>query len=437
MYVQTAEGPEQLQMPYLYHPSIGRIGEHSIGQPVAASACLSALKCVPHQHVPRTCGADGSFISATSPRVMERAAMNPGFFRATDGFHEFDVPLHMKLQNLLLDTPKYAAMLSDQSRRTRDASPADSVRVALVDLTGDKLCKPGYADWGSKFPTIAGSTMKIAILYATHQLLYDLNEMARTSGSTTAAALKKKADEVWSPFVCPPDLDWLVAYDLSGPTVRVKASNNLALHLRQMVDGAFPDASVARSNQLIMRLGFEYIASVLWQSGLRRSRDEGLWIRNTYAQAKVLAKVNPNCHYKIHEKSLERIVWFQDPTNDTGLRLTALSVVTFLTLLAQRRLVNDQVSVAMESLLRKGCTYPLQSGYYPSFPVRDMNIRASKCGLTSEVMHVAMLLESRSRDRRYALAVLCLRQGHSEGKVMAFLNSIVKDIDKLVKANNP
>ncbi len=189
---------------------------------------------------------------------MMRAAMDPGFFRASDGFHEFDTVLHAKLQSLVLT--KYAIMLADQSKHKRDASPGDRLRVAVVDLTGAKICKPGYADWGSTFPITGGSTVKIAILYAAHQLLFDLNEMGRSGGLKTAAELKKKADEVWSQLICPPDLDWLVEFDSSGPTVKAKASRSLDLHLKQMVIAAFSNSSVGQANQLIMRLGFQYIA---------------------------------------------------------------------------------------------------------------------------------------------------------------------------------
>ena len=420
---------------YRYVQQTNGTGECVLGQPAPDLSCLSALKCVPHQHVPRTCADSKTFISAVSPTTMTRAAMNPGFFRASDGFHEFDTVLHSKLQNLVL-TPKYAVMLAEESKQKHDASPGDRLRVAVVDLTGDKICKPGYADWGSTFPITGGSTVKIAILYAAHQLLFDLNQMARTSGLRTAADLKKKADEVWSPLMCPPDVDWLVEFDSKGPTVRVKASRNLALHLNEMVIARFSDSSVGRANQLIMRLGFEYIASLLWQSGLRRSRGRGLWIRNTYQQAKILATTNPKCNYRTRYKTpegeRERILWYQDPTDDTEFRLTALSVVTFFTLLAQRRLVNESASVAMEALLKQGCIFPLDP-----FPVPDIKVRATKCGLTSEVMHVATLLESASGNRRYALAVLVLRNGEPAWKTMLFLNSFVKDVDRLVRENKP
>ena len=436
MYIHTGEGLGRLPTSYFYDSSINRLGEYLLGHVTPDRACLSALKCVPHQHVPRTCADGKSFTSAASPTTMTRSAMNPGFFRASDGFHEFDTVLHAKLQNLILDTPKYAVMLAGESKKKRDASPGDRVRVALVDLTAGKICRPGYADWGSTFPFPGGSTVKISMLYAAHQLLFDLTEMARTGGLKTAAELKMKANEVWSQLICPPDLDWLVVFDLSGPTVRVKASPKLNLHLQQMVIASFSNASVARANQLIMRLGFEYIASVLWQSGLRRSRGQGLWVRNTYQQAKILATTNPKCNYRTRYKTSdgerERIVWYQDPTDDTEFSLTALSVVTFFTLLAQRRLVNESASVAMEALLRQGCIFPLNP-----FPIPDVKVRATKCGLTSDVMHVATLLESVSGNRRYALAVLVLRKDEPEWKTKAFLNSFVKDVDKLVKENNP
>jgi hypothetical protein len=407
-----------------------------LGEIMPDRPCLSSLKCVPHQHVPRTCTDGKSFVSAASPTTMRRSAMNPGFYRA-DGFHEFDTVLHAKLQNLILDTPQYAAMLADESRKKRNPGPKDRIRVALVDLTGNKICKPGYADWGSTIPITAGSTMKIGLVYAAHQLIFDLNEMARTNGITNVEELKRKAlSDVWLQLICPPDIDWLVEFDRTASPVRAKFSRNLSNSLTELVDAQYSDSSVGRAIELIMRIGFEYIASLMWQSGLRHSRDAGLWIRNTYQQARIVEKVNPKCNYKIRYKTpegeRERILWYQDPTDDPEFRLTALSVVTFFTLLAQRRLVNEAASVAMEKLLKEGCFFPLDSP-----PVPDLKIRATKCGLTSEVMHVATLLESSSGNRRYALAVLVLQQGVPQWKTISFLKSFVKDVDKLVKANNP
>lgn len=434
MYIQTSRGLGQLAASYLDDTSINGVGEYVFGQPPSTSACpsrlLSRFKCVPHQHEPRTCADGKSF----PPRTMTRSAMNPGFIRA-DNSLEYDTVLDSYLRTLLLDTPKYATMLADKSKEKRWATPGDRVRVGLADLTGDKICRPGFADWGSTFPIISGSTIKIAMLYAAHQLILDLDQMASPSGLRTAAELKKRAlSEVWSHMLCPPDLDWLVEFDQTGPTVRAKFSKNLSKHLTLMVDAQFSNSSVGSANELIIRLGFEYINSVMWQSGLRHSEKAGLWVRNSYQQTKILPKLDRKCHYKIPEGKVERVVWYDDPTEDPGFRLTALSVVTFFTLLAQRRLVNKDASEKMEALLKKGCRYPLNQ----FAPIPGMQIRATKCGLTSDVMHVAMLRESTtgSRRYRYALAVLVLRNNEPKAKTMSFLHSFVKDMDKLIRENN-
>ena len=370
---------------------------------------------------------------------MTRAAMNPGFFRARDGFHEFDTVLDSKLRNLILNNPKYSAMLAGPSKLKGEATPADRLRVAIVDLTGHKICRPGYADWGSKLPITGGSTVKIAMLYAAHQLVFDLNQMARTGGLKTPDELKQKAlNEVWSQLICPPDLNWLIEFDRSEPIVQARFSKQLNTHLTLLVDRGHSFSSVGSAIELIMRLGFEYIASVLWQSGLRHSRTQGLWIRNTFQQAHLKVQVNSRCNYKTRystpEGDRERITWYQDPTDDTEFSLTALSVVTFFTLLAQGRLVNKSASFVMETLLAKGCDFPLNE----FTPIPGMKIRATKCGLTSDVMHVAMLRESMFRPvRTYALAVLVRRNNEPEGKTKSFLHSFVKDMDRLIRENNP
>ena len=51
---------------------------------------------------------------------------------------------------------------------------------------------------------------------------------------------------------------------------------------------------------------------------------------------------------------------------------------------------------------------------------------------TSNVMHVATLL-----DRGYAFAVFLFRQGQPEWRTKLLLNSSIKDVDQLVRQNNP
>jgi len=77
----------------------------------------------------------------------------------------------------------------------------------------------------------------------------------------------------------------------------------------------------------------------------------------------------------------------------------------------------------MEALLKQGCIYPLQ--LFP--PIPGMKIRATKCGLTSDVMHVVMPHESEFGNRLYALAVLF--RDH-KWKTEALLHSFVRDMDR-------
>ncbi len=368
-----------------------------------------------HPHVRRTCRDGRTFSSEASSTPMSPATMNPGFLKPDD-LIEFDMRLDAKLVDLLVDTPKYAVMLAPESKRTRTPSKGDKIRVALVDLTGDKICKPGYAGWGSTTPIAGGSTVKIAIVYAAHQPLFDLNELARARSIGTAADLKTKAIDTWSGLTCKPDINWLVETDESATPVKAKASANLRKHLKEMVDATFSGVSTSRASELILRLGFEYIASVLWQSGLRHPTREGLWFGNTFKDVSITAKSNPACH-----TGTNPILWAKNPLGTTGIALTALSAATFFTLLAQRRLVNESASLEMEGLLRTGCRF------IPS--ISGVTIRATKCGLTSTLRHDATLLEA--GRRLYVLVCLTTDPAWSAR------SDFIKDLDRLIKDNNP
>ncbi len=382
------------------------------------------LVLLSHPHVRRCCRDGKDFSDDTSVTPMSPATMNPGFLRA-DGLIEFDSGLDKRLVDLLVDKPQYNVMLDKESITKRTASSRDKIRVALVDLTGDKICKPGFAGWGSTTPIAGGSTAKIGIVYAAHQFLFDLNEMARIDSIGTAAGLKTMAMGTWSGLTCKPDLTWLVTIDESATPVKAKASENLSKHLKEMVDATFSGfESVSRASELILRLGFEYIASVTWQSGLRHPTREGLWIGNTYTNASFSAKSNPACH-----SGTNPIFWngrsSKNPLRNTLIALTALSAGTFFTMLAQRRLVNKSASAEMERLLATGCDF------VPSLP--GVTVRASKCGLvvlpkTASVQHDAALLEA--SDRRYVLAVLTTNPSWSARE------DFIKDLDRLIRVNN-
>ena len=396
-------------------PEADASGGSGVRTELEVPATPRGLKLVRHLHVRRTCADGRTWRPDATATEMSPSTMNPGFIKPDD-LIEFDTRLDGKLIALLVDDPEYRKMLTAESIRRRWPSSGDKIRVALVDLTGDKICRPGYAGWGSSTRTSGASTPKIAMVYAAHQLVFDLNQLAATHGTRTAADLTKQALTAWSGLTCKPDLRWLVAIDESSAPVKVKKSAALESHLEKMVDASFSSVSTGIASDLILRLGFEYIASVLWQSGLRHPTREGLWIGNTFMSRAAGARLNPACH-----KGTSPVVWTRNPFAG-GLVLTALSVATYFTLLAQQRLVDASASVEIERLLKRGCGW---------FSAPGVTVRANKCGLTASLRHDAALVEG--SGRRYA--VVCLTQNATWS--WATRQRFLGDLDRLIKDNNP
>jgi subtilisin family serine protease len=373
---------------------------------------------VPHSHVHRTCTDGKNWKPDAAASLMSRDSMNPGFIKKDD-LIQFDGKLDKALIDLLVDDPDYKKLLAAQSIAKRWPSGTDRLRVALVDLTGDKICKPGYAGWGSTTRMMGTSAAKIAIAYAAHQLVFDLNQLAQTLRLATEADLRKKADDTWSAFTCPPDHAWLVTVDASTSPVTVEMSPELKTHLDQMVIASFPNISTPRATDLILRIGFEYLASVLWQSGLRHPTRGGLWFPNTYQSGKPSAPTRPACH-----TGSNPVRWAKNPVPEPGITITALSAATFMTLLAQQRLINASHSVEIESLLRQGCTWVGQAA--------AATLRATKCGIAAGHRHEVLLLE----DVKVRYAFVYLTRNAKEWTEETH-KRFATDIHQLVTANNP
>jgi hypothetical protein len=276
----------------------------------------------------------------------------------------------------------------------------------------------------------AASTGKIGIIYTAYQMLSDLRETAfiyaRTIRTTGNLSDKMKKD-AWKSLVCQPDLSWLFTFDDSVNPVRVEMSKSLDDYLKNMVGGP-SRSSTQLAFELILRIGFEYLASVLWQSGLRHPRRRGLWFHNTYEADTIDNRlVNLSCNKKDNYydsgRQINYVRWTRDPLGGVGIDLNALSAATFFTLLAQRRLVNPQLSQQMEALLSTGCWL---SG--ASVPTGARRL-AVKCGAASNNDHDAALIINGGRC--YVLVLLIKNAiGLERGR-------LVNDLDRLVRNNNP
>lgn len=391
-------------------------------RPRAVTATPGTPRLVRHRHVRRTCDSAFAWNSDAAPIDLLPASMNPRFILPNDQL-SFDHTLDLRLNELLVT--KYKSFLAPQSVKARAASAQDKLRVALVDLTGRrKLCQPGYAGWGSTFSVSGASTAKIALYYAAHQMLFDLRELAKAQGIRRAADLIDKTKDEWSSFICKPDLRWLFRFDEAANPLGIEKSAALQQHLLDVVQER---ASTSRAVELIMRLSFEYIGSLMWQSGLRHPQRAGLWFGSTFCTGSRTAKLDAKCHVISTAgcaSGQHRVVWSKDPLNIRRIVLTAQSVASFFTLLAQGRLVNPALSTEIEGLLRLACSFIREA-------MPGANVRATKCGLTSALLHDGALVENGTR--RYVIVFLTENAGMPKATRIRLIN----DLDTLIKNNNP
>jgi hypothetical protein len=366
-----------------------------------------------HYHVKRTCTDGKTWAAAAAATAMSPSTMDPGFLTPSGGL-QFDGKLDASLVKLL-----------DGNATTKTGSaPAttDRVHFALVDLSGDKICRPGFAGWGSTEPISGGSTAKIGIVYAAHQVVFDLQQMAiDTAGGkaviTTATGLRDHARKTaWAGFTCKPRIDDLV--DITDDAAGAKVAMSAKL------SGALSDLNnLGNMNSVLVWVGFEYLASLLWQSGLRHPARHGLWFPNGF-QGPNPERADAACH--ADASSVRH--WTKDPLGEKGIMLTALSVATFFTLMAQERLGDAATSRAIESvLLHHGCAF--KGVLFDALPAGS--VRAKKCGVTLNLIHDSALIQ---HDKvRYVMVCVSknLTMTNDDRK------KLYQQLDALVVANNP
>jgi hypothetical protein len=259
----------------------------------------AGLTLVDHSHFAAWCHRSKTWVPGNAATKMSPSTMDPGFLTST-GKLQFDDRLDKSLIDLLVDNAEYKTFLAPESIAKRWPSQNDRIRVCLVDLSKGKSCRPGYAGWGSTFEMRGSSTAKVAIIYAAHQIVFDLQQMAASQRITSVPALQTFAHATpWSALKCKPRVDRLVIFDASG----VIMSPALTAALGEIVFGSNGNRN---ANNTLLNIGFEYVASLLWQSGLRHPDVKGLWYSNSYQAATDVA-LDPACH----SSSNEIVFWTQ------------------------------------------------------------------------------------------------------------------------------
>ena len=321
----------------------------------AATATAKGLKLLDHFHSPKRPdpATSGTFITGSLTKLSP-ANMNPGFIDAADNLitDNSSNGLQTCLQKLI--TTQFRNYLSSPSSIA--PSTGDRLRVALVDLTGKKLTQPDFAGWDATAAVYGASVPKILAVYGAVQLRRDLRQLAQTNGISKGDALEKAALSRWKLGSGAPNLVWL--FDIrrwSGDPSNINFSSNARKALQEIMHNH-------EAGQLIVNVGFPYLGSLIWQSGLFHPTRGGLWLTGSYGGGK--SGANP----------------VRAPFSAN---VTALSVATYFTLLAQGRLVDDASSGDIKNSLSRGCVTGL-------FPLSG--VVASKCGIYKESLHDCALI---------------------------------------------
>ncbi|HEX2076513.1 MAG TPA: hypothetical protein VHG08_02355 [Longimicrobium sp.] len=374
---------------------------------------------LPHYHVRKAVPGGALSPASGTPQRMAPAGMTPGYVNASDELAVNTGPsgLHTRLRELVAKS--YARQ-------------AGKMKVALVDLTGTRLYNPDFAGWNSTVLLYGASTPKICALYGARQLGFDLQALARRDGIQKKDALVAAARKAWAAAglaaKAQPAVEELFDFaETSGSPVAVTASAKL----EKLITCTFADNCNWAASLLIDRVGHGFINSVLWQSGLFHPGRGGLWMRTLYG-------TSGNCCFP-KEKLQKAVTTAPAPPGFRGSvpnqSVSALSLATFFTLMAQGRLASDAVSGRMLADLQPACSFfggsglPCDPGFTPP----------SKCGIWNGYVHDGILIQRPTgsgcggKTIRYAVALLTQDLSGAAKVFKPFL----KDVDTLIQANNP
>ena len=317
--------------------------------------------------------------------------LNPGFVDANDDLKLGQ--LDNDLKELLKSKPEFNKFFVNKSG---NPAKGDKFHIALIDLTDKKLLNPELAGWGSTVAEEGGSVAKVAILYATFQLLNDLKSMKGHKTLTGVMNTAKKAAQN-AKFSDPPKFHKFL--DLRNKASKIEFSSFVQTAVNEFIS----HESNQHARYLIHTVGFSYIGSLMLKSGLYHPKRGGIWLIGSYSKPKI---------------TWSKPFW---PVPKPLFRhnVTALSLATFFALLAQRRLVTPDSSDKIKKSLSTA------SYFLPILPHAKI---ASKVGLVGNLVHEAGLIEN--GRFRYAVAILT-------NNAFSVLEPLIAEVDQLIQKNNP
>jgi len=392
------------------------------------------------------------------PRKLCPQIMNPGFIDDTTDSVKKDPSLQTALDNLI-DT-KYKRIKS-------------KIAVAVVDLTGpSKQFAPEFAGLHETEQLFGASVPKIAPLYAVFQLHQDLQTLAKRARISAKTDLINESAKRWEQEglrrSSQPKIEKLFTFRENPPK---PVEVDIAPNLTDLLCCAFHFSCNRSATFLIDLVGFPYLSSVLWQSGLFHKKRGGLWLQSGYG-----LKPESDCESKcesIGTTKCNHVLAGYKPTSPAifipvkrfGFRqfssqnVSALSVATYLTLLAQQRLAGNNASVVIQSFLAQACTFFAADekkhtsnsfckklGY--TSDALDLERSAQKCGFNPkpQATHDCIVLTRQvgGKKLRYVVVLFTSNATDDRGRPLAhhvgvcfFRNKFLIDIDKIIQDRNP
>jgi hypothetical protein len=262
------------------------------------------------------------------------------------------------------------------------------ITVALVDLTDDtnsptgKLRRPHYVNYHDRNAIYPASLLKMAAIYAAHQLKFDLQQIARGAPSairTDPVKLKTwlvaEAKTAWQSKGLSekkqPNVATIVdVASTADPTTNVSVGDIIFTKTcaAKMNDITHPGGGGANAMNggmafLTKNIRGAFMGSAFLQSGLCQESDGGLWWWDAWGERWTCGTTPPQLYPG--QGSSEFKAW---------------SAATMLTLLAQERLVSPAISRELKAVLLDGDT---------NFLYNDLSTRAPSASITTWGKHGA------------------------------------------------
>ncbi len=365
-------------------------------------------------------------LAPKNPNYVVNPSGLQGFFKAALSQTRTDAPLTALGMHTIADCDK----------------PPRSLKLALVDLTGAKLTAPEYVSLNDTDRIQAASLGKIAAIYAAHQLKFDMQAEMPQAPAGTASEFEWASDQLhtaWTAKNVPKTNK--VKFSKNGQSRIDEVLQNSSAPLsfdpqlkKRMLDitnGATAKIMNQGAGYLFEKIGFPYVSSALFASGLCDDTKGGLFVSLGYSAGFwncIDGDVNLNGYYQ---------------------EVTASSTALYLTLVEQRRLIDPDTSDEIKAVLAGGDVGWLIADLPGALGVSASTISLfGKHGMLETAPgydHEAMLIERSQGSKKLRYVVVCLTSSKNKSevtkpdyKLMKIVTAvIIPAMDAVIVQNNP